>query len=175
VVDTLTFSVASLVDQTVGTSESYTFEGPVKFDEFEVKSDIKGRIEFMKIYEGFNVSVQNVELKVELNCEKCLKAITPTVKIDQFDRQFLLDEPKEIDDPNDIYLVETKYMKIDLTEALRQEIILHFPVVQVCSTSCKGICPKCGIDLNKKQCDCKIGEEDETSEKPLAALKKLIK
>lgn len=175
VIKTLTFSVASLVDQTIGTSESYTFEGPAKFDDIKVMSDIKGRVEFMKIYEGFNVSVQDVEVDVEFKCEKCLKPINKTVRIERFDKQFLLDEPREIDDPNDLYLVEKKYMKIDLAEALRQEIILHFPVVLVCSESCKGICPKCGTNLNKKDCNCKHEKEEEISEKPLAALKKLIK
>ncbi len=174
-IKTLTFSVASLIDQTTGTNEKYRFEGPVKFEGIKVKSDIKGTVEFMRIYEGFNVSVQDIEMKVEMNCEKCLKPIIQAVKIDHFEKQFLISEPEEIIDPNDLYLVDTKYMKVDLSEALRQEIILHFPVVQVCSTSCKGICPKCGTDLNKKECNCKLEIEDETSEKPLAAaLKKLL-
>ena len=97
VIKTLTFSVASLIDQTTGTNEKYTFEGPVKFEGIKVKSDIKGTVEFMRIYEGFNVSVQDVEIKVELNCKKCLKPVTPTTKIDQFEKQFLINEPKEIE------------------------------------------------------------------------------
>lgn len=175
VIKTLTFSVASLIDQTTGTNESYIFEGPAKFEGIEVKSDIKGTVEFMRIYEGFNVSVRNLQIQVELNCEKCLKAITQTVKIDHIEKHFLLHEPEKINDLNDLYLVETKHMTIDLTEALRQEIILHFPAVQVCSTGCKGICPKCGADLNKKKCKCKIETEEDTGDKPLAALKKLLK
>lgn len=175
VIETLTFSVASLIEQTTGTSERYTFEGPARFDDIEVKSDIKGTVEIMRIDEGFNVSIQNVEIKVGLNCEKCLKPIILSIKIDHIERQFLLHNPKEASDPNDLYLVDTKHMKIDLSEALRQEIILHFPVVKVCSTGCKGICPKCGTDLNKKKCKCKIGKEDDTGEKPLAALKELTK
>ncbi|NIA02511.1 MAG: hypothetical protein GWP15_03945 [Nitrospirae bacterium] len=172
---TLTFSVAPLIDQTTGTNERYIFEGPAKFDGIEVKSDIKGTVEFMRIDEGFNVSVQNMEIKVGLNCEKCLKPISQTVKIAHIEKNFLLHEPEKINDLNDLYLVETKHMTIDLTEALRQEIILHFPAVQVCSTGCKGICPKCGTDLNKKKCKCKIETEEDTSHKPLAGLKKLLK
>ncbi|MFH1534017.1 MAG: DUF177 domain-containing protein [Nitrospirota bacterium] len=175
VIKTLTFSVASLIEQTTGTSERYTFEGPAKFDDIDVKSDIKGTVEFMRIDEGFNVSVENTEIKVGLICEKCLKSITPIIKINHIERQFLLHKPEKPDDPNDLYLVDTKHLKIDLSEALRQEIILHFPVVKVCSTGCQGICPKCGTDLNKKKCKCRIEKEDNTGEKPLAAaLKKLL-
>lgn len=173
-IKTLTFSVAPLIDQTTGTNEKYTFEGPAKFEDVDEKSDIKGEIEIMRIDDGFNASISNVEIKVGLNCEKCLKKITKTVKIPHTERQFLLNEPKTTDDPNDLYLVDKKHMTIDLTEALRQEIILHLPVVQVCSQSCKGICPKCGTDLNKKKCKCKIEPEDEDA-KPLASLKSLLK
>ena len=103
------------------------------------------------------------------------KPISPKVNLKSFEKQFLLHKPEIIDDLNDIYLVETKNMTIDLTEALRQEIILHFPVVRVCSIHCKGICPKCGINLNEKTCKCKVKKDVESENKPLAELKKLLK
>ncbi|MEK7085982.1 MAG: DUF177 domain-containing protein, partial [Patescibacteria group bacterium] len=62
---------------------------------------------------------------------------------------------------------------IDLGEFLRQEIILHFPLIPVCSKSCKGLCPTCGKDKNKEDCDCPKRETE--GYKPLAVLKKLIK
>jgi len=52
---------------------------------------------------------------------------------------------------------------------LRQEIILHFPVVSVCSKSCKGLCPVCGVDLNKENCSC----DKEQGLKQLSILKEL--
>jgi uncharacterized protein len=72
-------------------------------------------------------------------------------------------------------LIDKNKLEIDLTEALRQEIILHFPVVQVCSTRCKGLCPYCGKDRNKESCDCKDTQEDGQMTKPLANLKSLLK
>ena len=44
---------------------------------------------------------------------------------------------------------------IDLGEEIRQEIILANPAKVLCSKGCKGICPKCGANLNKEQCKCK--------------------
>ncbi len=175
VAKTLTFSVGPLVDQTTGTNETYSFHGPVKFEGIIPATDMKGRVEIMRIDEGFNVAIRNTEIKVKLSCEKCLKPITTTIKLDFFEKQFFLDEPKQPEDPNDLYLVDKKHLTINLAEPLRQEIILHFPVVQVCSESCKGICPKCGTDLNKKKCKCKIDPKNDRSDKPLAALKELIK
>lgn len=43
---------------------------------------------------------------------------------------------------------------VDLTEDLRESIILAFPSYPVCSPDCKGLCPQCGMDLNKSECEC---------------------
>ena len=46
----------------------------------------------------------------------------------------------------------------DLTEELRECIILSFPSNPLCSEDCKGLCPHCGADLNKGPCRCRPDE-----------------
>ena len=41
---------------------------------------------------------------------------------------------------------------LDITEDIRQEIILAYPMVPVCQESCKGLCPSCGQNLNITSC-----------------------
>jgi len=175
VIDTLTFSIAPLLDKPTGTSESYTFEGPAKFEEIATKSNITGKIEVMRIQEGLNIVVKDTEISIQFECEKCLKSFTTPIKIDFFEKQFYLNRPKKIQDPFNLFLVDKKHLTIDITEPLRQEIILHFPTNQVCSTHCKGICPQCGKDKNKKKCKCKVQEPEDEQMKPLSQLKKLLK
>lgn len=43
---------------------------------------------------------------------------------------------------------------VDLTESIREHIILALPMKRLCSAECKGLCPVCGQDLNVSQCDC---------------------
>ena len=43
---------------------------------------------------------------------------------------------------------------IDLTQIAREEIILDYPVKLICSPDCKGICPECGMELNRRSCSC---------------------
>ena len=69
---------------------------------------------------------------------------------------------------------------VDLTEGLREDILITFPQTHLCSEDCKGVCPKCGHNLNAGDCGCVIeefedvdSEEDEASESPWAALDKL--
>jgi uncharacterized protein len=58
---------------------------------------------------------------------------------------------------------------IDLLPPLRDALLLAIPMSRVCKEECKGLCSKCGADLNKKECDCKPDE----SMSPFAKLKQL--
>jgi uncharacterized protein len=44
---------------------------------------------------------------------------------------------------------------VDLTGEVRESIILAFPTYPLCRPACRGLCPRCGANRNRKQCDCK--------------------
>jgi uncharacterized protein len=44
--------------------------------------------------------------------------------------------------------------EIDLTDDIREEIILEYPMIPLCSEGCKGLCISCGGDLNQGPCSC---------------------
>ena len=44
--------------------------------------------------------------------------------------------------------------EVDVTEDLREAILLNLPRFPLCEEKCKGLCPHCGVDLNEKSCDC---------------------
>ena len=41
---------------------------------------------------------------------------------------------------------------VDITEDVRQEIILAYPMIPVCQAGCKGLCGECGQNLNHGRC-----------------------
>ena len=49
---------------------------------------------------------------------------------------------------------EVKSDFIDLTEDVRDDILLTFPQYGFCRDSCKGLCPGCGENLNVRECTC---------------------
>jgi len=55
----------------------------------------------------------------------------------------ILDEHGEIDTD-----------KIDLDEYIRDYAVLAVPMKNLCSEDCKGLCPKCGKNLNEGTCNC---------------------
>ncbi len=50
--------------------------------------------------------------------------------------------------------VEEGRRGIELDDVIREEILLSFPAKILCSDSCKGLCARCGADLNKERCRC---------------------
>lgn len=41
---------------------------------------------------------------------------------------------------------------VDITDDVRQEIILAYPMVPICRPECKGLCSVCGQNLNEAPC-----------------------
>ena len=43
---------------------------------------------------------------------------------------------------------------LDITELVRDTLIAAQPIKNLCKADCKGLCPKCGQNLNEKECNC---------------------
>ena len=169
----LTIGISHLMERPTGTRESYTFDARIQFKDFKITSKIQGRAEIMRIEEGLNVRIEGVKTSAQLVCDHCLENFIQDILITQAERQFWLDPPQVVEDVNDLYLINKKSLTVDLSEMIRQEIILHFPLILVCSKSCKGLCSVCGNNKNHRDCQCEPADFQES--KPLAALKELIK
>jgi uncharacterized protein len=50
--------------------------------------------------------------------------------------------------------------ELDLTEPVRQSVLLELPMKPLCRTDCAGLCPRCGQDLNQRACDCELEPTD---------------
>ena len=49
---------------------------------------------------------------------------------------------------------------INLTDDIREEVLLHLPHYPVCRPDCKGLCPQCGHNLNDGSCGCAVSQSD---------------
>ena len=78
-----------------------------------------------------------------------------------------LSEELQKEDNLDIVLLEDG--KVDVGELARTEFILEMDIQTLCSEDCKGLCSRCGADLNLGPCSCKKEVDPR-----LAALAKLL-
>lgn len=88
---------------------------------------------------GLLFATGSVEQDFECTCVRCVEDFPWTA----FDDEIALSVEFEGENPF-----------IDLTDLLRECIILSFPSNPVCREDCKGLCPKCGKNLNKETCTC---------------------
>jgi uncharacterized protein len=58
------------------------------------------------------------------------------------------------DDENVLDITYLSQDCIDLADVLTEQLQLQVPFQPLCTESCKGICPKCGTDLNVGRCAC---------------------
>ena len=57
----------------------------------------------------------------------------------------------------------------DPDEDLRQLLVVEVPTVLVCSSDCRGLCPRCGANLNEGECACGPSAEASEEEPEAAA------
>ncbi|HOW42592.1 MAG TPA: DUF177 domain-containing protein [Candidatus Omnitrophota bacterium] len=54
--------------------------------------------------------------------------------------------------------VERSQHTLDITQDIRDDLILEYPFKPLCKTDCKGICPRCGNNRNRGECRCSTKE-----------------
>lgn len=59
--------------------------------------------------------------------------------------------------------------EIDLSPLIREQILLALPTRPLCREDCRGLCPHCGVNLNRGTCGCRA----ESFDSRLAALRSL--
>jgi len=75
--------------------------------------------------------------RVEHVCARCLKRVEGPV-----DQSFEL-----------IYDVKGKE-ELDTLDDLREVLLVDHPIRFLCREDCRGLCPRCGVDLNEETCSC---------------------
>lgn len=111
--------------------------------------------------------------RASLACTRCLEPIERDVEFAFRDifvdasAETTTEETELVDEALDESLVENG--RIDLAEVVREQLLLWLPEQIFCRENCRGLCPKCGGNLNLIDCKC----DDEEVDPRWAALKSL--
>lgn len=126
-------------------------------------------VEFPIKYSGVLYKLAD-ELKLDLKinylyntcCDRCLKKLQKNVE--SFVVAYFIKDLSDLEDYDDAM---TEYFKldeagIDLSDIIISQVIADTSTKTLCKDDCKGLCPKCGHDLNEGPCGC----ENETEIDP---------
>ena len=97
-------------------------------------------------------------------CDRCGKAFSQEKEIPY---GCMLAEELQNEDNDEIVLLEDGC--VDVGDLARTAFILGMDTKTLCSEDCKGLCPRCGADLNLGPCSCK-----KEADPRLAVLAKLL-
>lgn len=107
----------------------------------------------------------SVTFRLELSCDRCLTELERDFSYD-FKEIIVNEENPE----NDNYIGALNY-ELDIDDLVTTDILLSLPHKILCKEDCKGLCFKCGADLNRTTCQCDTKEVDPR----LAVLGELLK
>ena len=105
------------------------------------------------------------EITLLIPCARCLDPVETKVP---FEISRLADvEANKDEEGEDVFFFSKDHLDTD--ELILDELSLNIPMKVLCKEDCKGICLRCGANLNHGKCTC--GDE-ETETRMGAALKK---
>ncbi len=168
------FNVAQLMKSPVGTS----LTADIHEDNIQLDTDLKivgpltGHARMRRVNQGLLID-GSVDLTLDLACTRCLKPIEYPMHV-TFEERFyptvdvVTGMPLPPVDEDDVFSID-EHHQVDLTEAIRQVVLLNIPIVTLCSEDCAGLCPQCGHDLNQGPCTC-----EPEGDQRLSVLKSLL-
>jgi uncharacterized protein len=158
-------NVSQLLRAPVGTSRSYEIrdEAPEFAEELSLLGPVEGLLKLTRTNHGILADFA-YSVPIEQECGRCLDPAHSTIE-SQFTEEFLptinvvTGMPEVFVSDPDEPRVNANH-ELDLTESIRQDILLQQPLQPLCRPDCPGLCVSCGRELANGTCDC---ERDESA------------
>ena len=113
---------------------------------------LKGTVSNKASLVGFEAEIS---YEYDAPCDRCGvdTKIQHTVKIEKSLASSIEGEESDT-------IITVPDMKFNLDEFIYSETVMSLPMKHLCNEDCKGICSKCGKNLNDGKCDCPEKEID---------------
>jgi uncharacterized protein len=158
----LTFDYELSLDATCDDPASFlhgvSFPSPMK---------VKGKITNTA---GYMLMELTLSLDYSASCARCLSEVNGTFTLDLEKTVATREQLSDVDEYrlDDYAIIEDGFLEMD--EPLLEQLEMEFPIRFLCKDDCKGLCPKCGTNLNETECGCVTKEIDPR----LAPLQKIL-
>lgn len=100
-----------------------------------------------------------IDITLLIPCDRCLEDVEYNLNI-EVNKEINMNES---DKDRIQSLDELSYIKensLDVERFVYNEILVHLPMKVLCNENCKGICNRCGANLNSQTCNCDTTELD---------------
>ena len=99
------------------------------------------------------------QVTLTIPCDRCLEDVMYDMNI-VVNREIDMNESEQdrIESMDELFFIEES--SLDVERLVYNEILIHLPMKVLCSENCKGICNRCGANLNSRNCNCDNTELD---------------
>lgn len=120
------------------------------YNPIEKGAEVKG-----SVYQKAGVVYFDADVSFDFNgfCDRCAEPLSRKMNFSL--NKILVNSLANDADADFDYYVVVENGVLDVDEFIREEIQLFLPSKILCSEDCKGLCQKCGKNLNFGKCDCK--------------------
>jgi uncharacterized protein len=119
------------------------------------------------------------KIVVELACDRCLEGFDNLLESTfAVDFELVGQDKNNIEDldyhcqESELDTIILDKPEIEVVQVVSQQVLLAMPMKKICSQDCKGLCEKCGANLNNEQEKCTCEKEVQSPFNILAQLKK---
>lgn len=150
----------------------YDFEG--KASDLEIFEPYVGNYKVKVVLTKFeNQIILDVKTGITGNftCDRCAKEFQSIVTNNyRMVYLFRMNSKDDEHEKEEVVIIHPDTDKIELDKEVRDFALLALPMKKLCSDDCKGLCSKCGKNLNDGPCDC-VEENIDPRWEPLKKLK----
>jgi uncharacterized protein len=109
----------------------------------------------VKLVKTHNQIILNGDLALNAKfiCDRCASGYDSVIKTG-YKMVYLLGQHIDDNGSTDVAYLPADADKIDLRNDVHDYAILAVPMKKLCREDCKGLCYKCGKDLNEGDCNC---------------------
>jgi len=156
-------NVSQQLKESIGSTRDYEVSEVVDIADDGSSNLVQGEVNLMRTDRGILVRGE-LQTEVEITCSRCLSLFNRPLALNIEEEYFpttdvvsgtslpLLEEPS-------CFTIDEHHV-LDLTEAIRQYVLLVIPMKPLCCKDCAGLCPHCGRNLNLGPCNCPPQETD---------------
>ncbi len=171
-------NVAQLMKSPVGSTREYDLEEMFsKVEDQPLTRPVRVHLHLTRINDGV-LARGDVDTALETACSRCVEPAEQPIRF-HFEEQFrptidiATGQPvkADLDEPSDAaFTIDASHL-MDVDEVVRQGIVIETPMHPLCQPACRGLCPRCGANLNQGACGC----EPDALSGPMAAMLKELR
>lgn len=106
-----------------------------------------------------------IHTAADFSCDRCTAPFSSPLDTAYRMHYLWNDEDASQYDDAEVQIIPQGSSIIDITEDVRQTVLVAVPLKRLCREECLGLCPHCGKDLNDGPCDCRTELVDTRWEK----------